>query len=500
MVSDVSFSYDSKPVFSRVSLSFGAGWTALVGANGSGKSTLIKLIAGVLKPDRGSVSAPDVAVCPQDLDRPPDCFTDADILNNPEFFALLARLNITADWLERWDTLSGGEKKRCVIADALIRKPDALILDEPANHIDGETTALLAGALSRFEGAGIIVSHNMGFLDSLCTNTVILDPWEEGSRAVSIAANPVAALAEWDRKQDFLRGRKAALAEQAQKLDRAQKDAVRAAEQDKKAKLSKSALDPHDSAGRAKINLAVLSGRDRTGGKKAAALETALNRTRSDLDAVSVKGLRKTGAGLRGERLERPVLLALPEGAAVVAEGAVRIVHPAIEIRNDSRIVLSGNNGSGKTSLVEYILSALRLPARAVWRLKQELSWEDRAAALERFRALNNADRGAALSVVYRLGSEPDALLSTRSLSPGEARKLLFAFAMLEGASLVILDEPTNHLDAIAAAALADALNEFEGAALIVTHDRFFAAKTGKTFWRLDRTADGAKLEIADQA
>jgi ATPase subunit of ABC transporter with duplicated ATPase domains len=91
------------------------------------------------------------------------------------------------------------------------------------------------------------------------------------------------------------------------------------------------------------------------------------------------------------------------------------------------------------------------------------------------------------LSLIYRLGSEPSAFLTTRRLSPGEARKLCFADAMLRGVSFILLDEPTNHIDTISADALAAAIQEFEGAAVLVTHDRVFADKTGTIFWNIER-------------
>jgi ATPase subunit of ABC transporter with duplicated ATPase domains len=496
LLRDVSFSYDSRPVFSRLSLTFGRGWTALIGPNGCGKSTLLKLISGELTPDSGGISAPNTRVCPQDMDTAPLCFSDPDILNTPALFAMAARLGIGDDSAERWDTLSGGEKKRCIIADALIRKPEVLILDEPANHIDAYTTDLLYKELSRFEGAGIIVSHSLDFLDRLCAATVILEPDETGSRAVLIAAPPAAALTAREEEQNFLREQKRVLSASVKTLTRARKDAVREAAEEKRSRMSKSHLDIHDSDTRAKVNLARLSGRDRVGGKKVLALESVLERKRSGLEGLHVKGLRKTGALLRGRRLERPALFTLPSGVAVIAGNTLTLRHPALEIPNDARIVLTGGNGFGKTSFVEYILSAISLPPRSIWYLRQELSVEDRAEALRRLRSLNDEERGAALSVVYRLGSEPEALLATQNLSPGEARKLLFAFAMLQGAAFIVLDEPTNHLDAIAVDAFAGAINDFAGAALIVTHDRFFAKKTGKTEWRLYRDNEEARLEI----
>ena len=176
-ITNLAFSYDSRPVFRNLCLSFSGGWTALAGANGAGKSTLLKLISGALLPSSGSVSRGGrVLVCPQLCESAPECFFDGEILNSGDFFSLLAKLEIGGDWIERWDTLSGGEQKRCLIADTLIRKPDVLILDEPANHIDRKTTRLLAAALAEFEGTGIVVSHNLAFLDELARETVLLVP------------------------------------------------------------------------------------------------------------------------------------------------------------------------------------------------------------------------------------------------------------------------------------------------------------------------------------
>jgi ATPase subunit of ABC transporter with duplicated ATPase domains len=482
-------------VFKGITLSFGDRWTALVGANGTGKSTLIKLASGLLVPDSGSItSGGAVVVCDQDRETVPDCFSDPDIVNDRAFFSLLSQLRIGDDWADRWDSLSGGEKKRCVIADILIRKPAVLILDEPANHIDESTVKLLVNALATFEGTGIIVSHNMAFLNALASSTVMLVPADTGSRVFCYAAPPLDAMSEFEKEQEGRRERKQQLATETGRIDRAKKDAVREAFQDKNSKLSKKHVDLHDSDTRAKINLARLSGRDKTGGKKVAALEAVQLKKEAELQTFDAVGLRKTGAGLRGKKSERPVLFYREPGTITIAGGAYTVTHPALEIKNDSRIVITGNNGTGKTSLLEYIARAIDTDASTAaasqipfWYLPQELSERNRETALAVFRALPEKEKGMLLSLIYRLGSEPSAFLTTRHLSPGEARKLCFADAMLRGVSLILLDEPTNHIDTISADALAAAIQEFEGAAVLVTHDRIFAEKTGTIFWNIER-------------
>lgn len=495
-VTNLSFSYDSRPIFSQITLSFAAGWTALVGPNGCGKSTLLQLIAGTLRPDSGTVSAPPVVLCRQDMEAVPACFSDPELVNDAGFFPLISRLEIKEDWAGRWETLSGGEKKRCIIADVLIRKPEALILDEPANHIDAYTINLLTKRLADFAGVGIAVSHNRGFLDGLCRATVILVPSKQGTRAVCIDAPPEAALFEFEKGQEFLREQKTTLKEAVSSLSGRQKDAVRTAEQDKRKKLSGRKADPCDTDSRAKRQLAVLSGRDRTGGKKVAHLTTALVKKEQELAALHVEGRRKIGAQLAGVRQERKILYSAYAGTMALA-GGINLVHPDLSIANDARVVLTGNNGVGKSSLVQRIVADLALPETALFYLRQELSSEELRCILEQLRALSEKDRGAVLSVVYRLGSEPDALLTTQALSPGEARKVLFAFALLQKASFIILDEPTNHLDGIAAASFADAIQEFAGAVLLVTHDRIFAQKTGRTFWHIEGAGAEKYLSVS---
>jgi ATPase subunit of ABC transporter with duplicated ATPase domains len=504
-IQNLSFSYDALPVFSGLILTFAARWTALAGPNGSGKSTLIKLLAGTLKPDAGTITGVDgpVALYPQEMDDPPPFFFDPELLNDPTLFPLLAKLDIGADWHERWQTLSGGERKRCIIADAFLRKPEVLILDEPANHIDTRTMDLLIRELRRFEGIGIIVSHNMAFLDALASETALLVPQTVnnspgGSIITMYGTGPSVAFEEFAKEQTYLRGQKATLGAEISKL-RCEKDhAVALAEQSKQ-RLSKKGLDVHDSDTRAKINMAVLSGRDREGGKRVAAIDTRLGMKQAESSRIQALGQRKSGAGLKGCRSEKNTLFYCMPGIAPIAGGTVTLRHPSLEIVATARIVITGDNGSGKTSFLEWVKDRVRAPEGAVWYLRQELSQQERQAVAEKLSALSPEERGRALSVVYRLGSEPASALSTGALSPGEARKLLFAFAMLEGVSLILLDEPTNHLDTNGVLAFAEAIREFEGAVAVVTHDRVFADKIlssneGAQVWHIERTGEQAEL------
>ena len=137
--------------------------------------------------------------------------------------------------------------------------------------------------------------------------------------------------------------------------------------------------------------------------------------------------MRKIGAGLTGTRSERPVLYFRKAGEIELE--VFTLYHPDLEIRNDSRIVLSGPNGSGKTSLLKYILKTINTQGLAFWYLPQELTGHEVQTAFKELENLNEKERGAVLSVIYRLGSEPSSLFGSHDISPGEARKLMFALA-----------------------------------------------------------------------
>ena len=171
--------------------------------------------------------------------------------------------------------------------------------------------------------------------------------------------------------------------------------------------------------------------------------------------------------------------------------------HPDLEIRNDSRIIISGPNGSGKTSLLKHILGTMNTAGLKHWYLPQELSSHDIIAAFGELKSLNEKEKGAALSVIYRLGSEPRAFFDAHDISPGEAHKLCFSFAVLQGVSLVLLDEPTNYMDSVSTMSLADAIREYAGAVVIITNDTVFARKTGEIVWELERKENTGWLVIS---
>lgn len=168
----IAFIYPNapEPLFADVVVSFPTGWSAVIGDNGIGKSTLMAIIRGVARPDRGTIT-PDpgrliIGYCPQDVAVPPPDLEAFAADWSPESIAIRDDLGLADDWPYRYDTLSGGERKRTQIACALASRPDVLILDEPTNHVDAVTRTRIVESMRRYRGIGIVVSRNVTVVDA----------------------------------------------------------------------------------------------------------------------------------------------------------------------------------------------------------------------------------------------------------------------------------------------------------------------------------------------
>ncbi|HET6486526.1 MAG TPA: ATP-binding cassette domain-containing protein, partial [Spirochaetia bacterium] len=445
----VSFAYDSSLtlLFQNLSLSFPSGWTGIVGANGTGKTTLLRLAAGELSPDDGSIRRPGaVVLCPQRTDFPPECLRGLLSATDPLGARLRGQLDLAPDWGDRWESLSHGERKRAQIGAALWQDAAVLCLDEPTNHVDTAARRMLGVAMSQFEGIGILVSHDRHLLDGLCRQCLFLDP----PRAV-LRPGTWSQGREQARQEDesAMRAAHAARAE----VKRVERRLVEAREEARRShqRLSKRNLKRHDSDARAKLTLAKLTGKDASAGGLVHRLESNLERAQGRAATSTPRPAYELGLWFSSERARRDTVLSCPADQIPLGGGA-SLRHPDLVLRPQDRVALVGPNGSGKSTIVRHLVERLSLPESRMPRdrlvyLAQEISLPESAEVMARLRALSDAELGRALTVVNLLGTDPKRILATGQPSPGEVRKTLIAMGIARIPHLILLDEPTNHLD-----------------------------------------------------
>lgn len=478
----VSFAYHHAPILHEVSIRFDPGWSGVVGANGSGKSTLAALLTGDLVPDAGTVRrAPaDLAVAfvAQSVERRTPAVTAFAARQDGAAAAWRGMLALSPDDLGRWPSLSPGERKRWQIAAALAAEPDALVLDEPDAHLDVPGRRLVLGALERFRGIGVLVSHRRDVLEMLTRRTIFVEDGKLFDHASSFSE----ARASRDRDRRAREDERRALRTQRDQVE-ASLGALR--ERQRRAERQKSAgarmKSPRDSDARGFAGTFAAS-------KASAAFSRRINAAASRRDRVDEA---IAGAPIRRELGADLVLRAgEPPGGRVVAfvtdevaVGGKRLLGPtSLTLEATSRVRLAGPNGSGKSTLLALIARAAG--ARAFY-LPQTASEEDRRRAREDVVALAPTDRGRALALVAALGTEPERLLDTKLPSPGEAKKLLLARALVTEPCALLLDEPTNDLDLPTTERLERALIRYPGALVLVTHDETLAKATTSEVWSI---------------
>ncbi|UCD57444.1 MAG: ABC-F family ATP-binding cassette domain-containing protein, partial [Candidatus Hydrogenedentota bacterium] len=293
---NISFTYDtaSSPLFEELTVHFPAGWTGVVGANGTGKTTILKLATGELKPQRGHVQIPETATyCPQRTDEVPPMFANLIRATDGDAWKIKRRLDIADEWVQRWDSLSHGERKRAQIAVVLWGRPQVLAVDEPTNHLDIEARSLLAAALRSFRGIGLLVSHDRELLDTLCRQCLFVEPPEAVMRPGGYTQGSRQAMKE----EEYIRKQYDIAKDVAGRLKR---EAVRRRDAASRARrrLSKRGLDPKDHDARDKINLARVTGKDGVDGKRLRQIDSRLRQARNKQEQYKVKKTYRMGIWL----------------------------------------------------------------------------------------------------------------------------------------------------------------------------------------------------------
>ena len=487
---NVTFIYcsASEPLFQNVSLHIGNGWSGVVGPNGAGKTTLLKLATGVLKPNSGSITACRNAVyCPQRTDDVPEKFSELVSANTKSAGIIKSRLGICDDWAGRWTTLSHGERKRAQIAVALWLRPDVLAIDEPTNHIDSQASEIITRALCSYKEVGLIVSHNRELLDLLCRQCLFVEPPGVIVRPGGITKGMEIAKAERRSLEKQYTVRKHAYKVLKREVTNRRELARRSQKMRSKRGFAKKDHDAREKKDRARV-----TGKDGVGGKLQRQLRGRLAQRREKMENITVKKQHTLGIWLPGSVSKRNFLLELPAGSLSLG-GQKHLCYPELQINPKNRIAVTGPNGAGKSTLIRLIVDSLNVSKKHITYVPQEINLGQSQQILSEALALPKDRLGHLMTIVSRLGSRPEKLLSSDEPSPGETRKLLLATGMTFLPHIIIMDEPTNHMDLPSIECLEQALKDCPCSLLLVSHDRYFLSKLTHREWNIvpDRKSPG---------
>ena len=482
---NTSFSYTSAvTVLADVSFSLGAGWTGIVGPNGVGTTTVLRLIDGGLAPTGGEVDLGPrhglVVHCPQIADSIDRNIERLAAAWDGEAQALIGRLQLNRQSLNRWSTLSPGERKRWQIGAALYQEPDILLLDEPTNHLDAEARNLLLAALQRYRGAGVIVSHDRTVLNQLCRRILRIDNGDVGLWQ----GNYDTARTAWERDAAAQLDSYQRVKAEHRKVERRLRDQRRAgATKAARRKRELRTAGPKDSDARSMEKKGRFEGGQNQGSHQIGLLRDEAERLRASAAEFDIK--RRLGGDLffDYEPARRRWLLSFSGPLRI--EGVTLAGKIDVRLERSDRVLLTGPNGEGKTTLLQALIQETDLDPTRILHLPQEITEQQAKDLVSDVRTLDATTKGRILGIVGVLGSDPKRILATDVPSPGEARKLLIASGLGRGAWVLLLDEPTNHLDLPSVERLEAALAAYPGAMIVVTHDQDFARETTRQTWTL---------------
>ncbi len=469
----ITKSYNDHPVLKDVSLSVNAGEViALIGANGAGKTTLLRLLLGEIKPDDGHITNNHevVGYVPQEpTDLESTVYASFGSIEPWRIDYALNVVGLDVPSSAVLKDVSGGQKTRVAIAQVLAQDPEptVLLLDEPTNNLDTKALQWLEDFVKHFKGAVLFVSHDRRFINAVATKVIELrngslkqyggnyDFYKEQREL-----EQQAALEQYRKNQDEKKRLKKAIV--------AQKEATKHVhEHMKRPDNDKFARDFFKN--RVSVKL----------GQQAKSLETRLEK----LDDVERPVFDKTyGFKLKGSVHTGKLLVEAHEiGKSFGNKKILTEIH--LEVRGNVHLHLKGLNGSGKSTLLRILAGQLQ-PDRGNVEYGQDVkvgyfSQDTDGINYEQSALENLLGTSAAQEAIYRqarsLGIDAQSLQKMPSeLSRGQQSKLAFTKLLLAGNDLLILDEPTNHLDIPTKEHLETALQYYDGAIVVASHDAYF--------------------------
>lgn len=480
---------------------------AIVGKNGSGKTTLFKIIADIEKADSGNVSTRNgatIGILEQIPKKVDSSYTVKDVLNigisdliivedqmklleekmsdpnnmdqldsimkeygavqdkyiakggydiEEKMSKICIGFNLSDDKLNQsYNSLSGGEKTITNLASLLLSNPDILLLDEPTNHLDIQTLEWLEGFLNNYKGTVVINSHDRYFLDKVANKTVLLENGKSniyhGNYSYFLEEDERRTLAEFEVYKN------------QQKRVAAMKESIK------------------------KLREFGTIGNNEIFFKRAKSIEKRLEKLELMDKPITDKGKLPLNFEMN-ERSGKDVLkvsdLGIVLGDKEIFDGA------NMQIVYGQKTCLIGKNGTGKSTLIRAVLGdvkqdqgEIKLGSNVkIGYIPQEVYFEDdKKTVIEEFREdFHNGETALRATLSKFMFNGENVFKRVGSLSGGEKVRLKLAALMQQDTNFLILDEPTNHIDIDTRETLEDALQEYKGTLLFVSHDRYFINK-----------------------
>ncbi|WP_375200867.1 ABC-F family ATP-binding cassette domain-containing protein [Hyphococcus sp.] len=497
-VNDLSYSIEGRILFDQATAAISDGWkVGFVGANGSGKSTLFRIIKGEIYTGGDEISirknrrmgsveqeAPSSGislietVLEQDKERAA-LIAEAETAADPHRIAeiqtrladidahsaearagaILSGLGFSAEDQKRaCSEFSGGWRMRVALAGVLFSAPDLLLLDEPTNYLDLEGTIWLETYLRRYPYTTVIISHDRSLLNNAVTHIMAL---EGGKLSVHTGG-----FDSYERKRAEARAQAASFK----------------ARQEARRRHMQAFVDRF----RAKASKA----------KQAQSRVKMLERLEQVAEPISE---RTVPFHFPNPKPMAPPIIRVVDADLGYEEGKPILKKVNLRLDHDDRIAILGPNGEGKSTLVKAMSGRLPPLAGNIFKHKKlQIAYfaqhqldelKPKRSAYDHVRELiPDATEAETRSATAQLGFGPEkADTKVEKLSGGEKARLLLGLITFHGAHLLILDEPTNHLDMGAREALVEALNDFQGAVLLITHDAHLASAVADRLWLVNK-------------
>ena len=485
----LSKSYGVIPIIENVSFHLNDGEKlGVVGINGAGKTTLLNILAGDIDPDEGSVfisSDKKIGYLRQRNNFSSGIYKDRyDGLTvyeamksvegydyDSEVTGMLSTMSFDESYYDKpVDLLSGGERSRLALGCILLSKPDILLLDEPTNHLDLNTINKLEKYVKNYKGTVIVVSHDRYFLDVTTDKTLEISAGHARlySGNYSFYARERKAVRESELK---------AYQKQQREISK-QEDMIRRFKERGTEKLARRAASRE---------------------KRLAAMDR-IQRPEALADKMKLTFKEEFPSG-------NDVLIA--EDISV-GYGKPLVEKLSFLIRRGERVAFSGANGVGKTTLLKVLTDQMSIISGHLkvghnvsfgyYDQGQLLLNEQNTVIEEVHQVFRLYTEGEIRNLLARfLFRGDDVFLKVSSLSGGEKARLSLLKLMMGGANVLVLDEPTNHLDIDSKEAFEDAILEYPGTVIVVSHDRYFLKKVPQRIINLDEYRYGIDTDCTKQ-